>query len=311
MRGLLILLLVASCEVTFEDFNVKRLDAICGYLVRCNVASSLEDCRDHHDYLKVVGALKGAVEEELVLYDPDAAQACLDAYANLSCDETMQPADALDACDGVYTGAIPNGGGCAFSGECESRVCTKPGCSEACCQGTCVAARVLPGVGEECTSVCTDDAYCGADSLCHALLPEGAACDQLSVCDRNLHCAGITSGGSGTCTALPHEGEPCDSACAEVSSQCVQGMCVRFALLGESCDAALRCSSFYACGSDGVCTHQPSLGERCTELCSGDAFCSGGTCVSRRAPGQECVFASDCKTFVCDGGTCVDNSECF
>jgi hypothetical protein len=312
MRGPVLLVLLAGCGgIAFEDYPDAVRDATCDYLVRCHAASNLDDCRASYDRTAIeTPSLSAAIDADKVSYDEDAAQRCIDAYGALSCDETLLPDDALAECDDVLTGRLHKGEVCAFDAECVSDHCTSSSCSDACCSGTCADPIVYPGIGDPCTSLCEDGAYCGADSTCHALLPVGASCDMVSLCGRALYCAGLSGTGSGVCTPLPHEAEACEGSCAELGTIC-NGTCVAAGLAGDPCELAYDCSELYTC-TGGVCGDYPSLGMACTTECSGASFCDDGTCVEQQANGADCLYGEACKTHYCgDAGVCADVPLCI
>jgi hypothetical protein len=307
----MLLVLLAGCGgIAYEDYPDAVRDATCSYLVRCHAASNLDDCRAYYGRTAIESpSLDAALDAGKVSYNEDAAQRCIDAYGALSCDETLLADDALAACAEVLTGRLRSGDVCAFDAECETDHCASPGCSDACCPGTCADPIAYPGIGDPCTSLCEDDAYCGADSTCHALLPAGASCDMVSRCERTLYCAGLTGAGNGVCTPVPHAGEACEGACAELGTIC-SGTCVAAGLAGDPCELEYDCAQLYTCTA-GVCGDYPGVGMACTGQCSGAAFCADGLCVEQRADGADCLYGEECQTHYCnDDDVCGDPPVC-
>jgi hypothetical protein len=316
MRGALLLILAAGCGgIAYEDYRDELLDANCRYLVRCRAADTLEDCRAIYEHTQItLTSLNAAVNAGLIHYDEDAAQGCIDAYDALSCDKTRQPAAVFDACSRAFVGQVEVGGACEFDGECGSDRCVVPDCPDQCCPGTCAKALVLPRVGEPCTALCADDAFCAPDSTCHALLPAGAACDNFaSLCQPPLQCAGLSTSGSGVCTVLPHEGEACEFMCAETASLCVGGTCKAAGLPGDPCADSNACADLYTCTLDGMCSRYPARGMACTDRCSDDSYCESGTCVAPKPDGEPCSFLDgECASHFCgNGSVCSDPPRCF
>jgi hypothetical protein len=307
------LLVLAACGggVAFDDFDRERIEAQCEYLVRCEAMASMSDCRAFFARTAIDNPNPGAaLEAGKLRYDEHAARACLDAIANLSCDSTEQTAAELAPCSDVLTGTGKAGSACAFDGECESDSCVVQSCPMACCTGSCGPPRSSPGVGQPCVALCADGAYCGADSVCHALQPAGAACNDLEPCAQGLYCAGAATTGSGSCTPLPKRGQPCETACAHIADVCIAGTCVAAGLPGAACMASAECSSYYTC-TDGQCASYPTRGMTCTGRCSDESWCSGETCIEQKANGEPCTYNDECRTHYCSSGNCGDVPLCI
>jgi hypothetical protein len=312
MRSAVLLLLVGCGGIAFEDYAQEVDDARCEYLVRCHVVATAPDCHASLEQSVIVSpSLPTAIQGGIVQYDEDAAQSCVDALAGLSCDLAEQ-VDALAPCDDVYAGTLDDGAACGFDLECVSGRCATPACEEACCIGMCLPATALPDIDEACSTFCVDGAYCGADSLCHASLPKGAACDATTICVYGLYCAGASQGGSGVCSNLPREGESCEGPCAEEGLRCLSGACQPVGLAGDPCDTDGDCSPFYSCNPDRLCGRYPTLGMPCLGRCSGDAYCESAVCVEQKPPGAGCTYNIECTTHFCgDGDVCGDPPLCI
>jgi hypothetical protein len=308
-----VLVLVVGCGLDLDEYQAAQLDAHCGYLVRCGAISTVADCRSHFRRNAPDSPnIAAGVDAGKLRYDEDAAQDCIDAYGALSCDTTKQSGGALDACDRVLTGTVADGGSCAFDLECSSTYCSVPVCEAACCTGTCKQPMPLPGVGEPCTSLCAEDAYCAVDSTCHALLPEGAACDGFSLCAASLYCVLPQAGGSGVCTPLPHIGEACAGPCAEINAACLYELCYAVGLAGDPCKSQYDCAQYYTCGPDQKCARLPTLGMPCFESCSDTSYCDGTTCVDPKANNETCASNDQCTSRYCDKtGRCADVPLCI
>jgi hypothetical protein len=308
--------LLSGCTggIDYDHFADTLIDARCTYYVRCGVAASGTECTAFYQRVAADNpSTNAAIDAGKILYHADVAQDCLDAYAALSCDTTQQPVDALDICNGVLTGTVAAGGACAFDKECASQSCDVPSCPDACCTGTCGPPSSLPTVGQPCTAFCAGDAYCGADSICHAPLAQGAACTT-EPCANGLYCAGRTSTNPGRCEPLPHLGQPCEGACAEIGATCAGGFCVEIGVSGDACTSDAGCSMFYQCNGT-ACALLPTLGMPCRTSCYEAAYCDGTTCVAQKPNGATCLRSDECQSHYCDSeqvaGTCADVPVCF
>jgi hypothetical protein len=315
MRCLALFVLLVGCSagIDYDHFADTLIDARCTYYVRCGVAASGTECTAFYQRIATDNpSTNAAIDAGKILYHDDIAQDCIDAYASLSCDSTEQPVDALDVCNTVLTGTVAMGGACAFDKECESANCDVPSCPSACCTGTCGAPTTLPSIGQACTAFCAGDAYCGADNLCHAPLAEGAACTS-EPCAFGLYCAGAFGTQPGRCKPLPHLGEACEGACAEVGATCA-GTCVPVGILDDPCTADAQCSMFYQCNGT-QCALLPTIGMPCRTTCYEAAYCDGTTCVAQKSNGATCLRGDECDSHYCETGattgTCADLPVCF
>jgi len=312
MRRLAVLALFCACTggVDYAHFDDALIDARCNYYVRCGVAAAVTECQAFYTRTALDTAnTQSALDAGKLVYHADTAQACLDAYAGLSCDTTAQTPADLAICTDVLTGTLAEGDNCAFSKECDSNNCVKPTCTSACCTGTCGAAQTLPAIGQPCTAFCADDAYCGIDGMCHAPLGDGAACDT-EPCAYGLYCAGRVGTMPGRCRPLPHLGQPCEGACAEAGATCYNAFCVELGLLDDACTANAQCSMFYNC-TNSSCALLPTLGMPCTTTCYEAAYCDGTTCIAQKANGSTCVRGDECDSHFCDNSKCADPPVCF
>lgn len=277
MRRSLLLLFVVGCGgVDIQEFQDEAIDARCEYLTRCGLFPSANDCRADFDATTAPStSIVAAVDAGKVVYDEDLAEDCLEALREGSCSQTA----SLDPkCEDIFTGTIADGGMCAFDDECVSGRCSVEDCTMACCPGTCMPARPTPKIGEMCLFICEAGAYCGADSICHALQPKGAACDAPFACDDGLYCNGLTSMMSGTCTALPNTGEACVEQCLNIGDYC-EGTCKKVGLVGATCANDDQCSFYYECDDTMKCAapmREPLLPNGAT--CSSSVVCESHYC---------------------------------
>jgi hypothetical protein len=289
------LLCLVGCgggSTSYEDYQRQLSEARCEYFLRCGTVSSIADCHVIQDVFFTTASLDAAVAAGKVRYDGEAGHACLDAYAAASCDRTQQSPDDYAACSDAFQGTLAIGEACGFDGECVSDHCVAPSCPDACCQGTCSTPRVLPGEGQPCTSLCDGDLFCGVDSLCHAPLPEGAACDGASICDYAFYCK-LTTTSSGVCTLYPQRGEACSGTCALAADYCLGGVCTKAGVGGEPCGPADECAYGYGCDmSTGLCALSPPM----------DILDNGASC----------TLNAQCKSHYCDdNNTCRDTPVCI
>lgn len=265
--------------------------AWCDALVRCEIYPDVDTCMDAID---VVGAdVRAAVEGGNASFDPSQASACEDALGQLACEELADTAD-IEPCGHVWDGTLPDGDSCAISTECSSGFCDPGGCDPAvsCCTGLCVSIddSGVP-IGGDCSiDDCATDGYCDFDAVpatCRALVALEGACSE-GQCTGGLYCR-ITDPdiGTGVCSDLPGEGEPCDPdypACARADNWCdpADDTCRPLAAVGEPCDEATdNCVAYAWCSPDGECVARPSEGEPCEDWppCMGDLECVDDTCV--------------------------------
>ncbi|HEY5947835.1 MAG TPA: hypothetical protein VIV40_20185 [Kofleriaceae bacterium] len=312
MRRLAVFALLAGCTggIDFNHFAGALSDARCAYYVRCGTAANAAECRAYFDGMAIDNSsTQSAIDSGKIIYHEDIAQDCLDAYAALSCDSTQQTSQDLDVCNGVLTGTLATGGICAFDKECESQNCVVPTCPMACCTGACDDQAPLPTIGQPCTAFCAGDAFCGVDSICHPYLTEGSPCT-IEPCATGLYCAGRTMTMAGTCKALPHIGQPCEGACAEIGATCYLGTCTAVGILDDPCTVDAQCSQFYDC-TNNQCALLPTLGMACTTTCYEAAYCDGTSCVAQKAVGTACVRNDECTTHYCSSSKCAEVPLCF
>ena len=109
MRRLAIIALLSGCStgIDYDHFADALIDARCAYFVRCGVADSATECQAFYQRVAVDNpSTNAAIDDGKVEYHADVAQACFEAYAALSCDQTLQAGDELDVCNGVLTGTL-------------------------------------------------------------------------------------------------------------------------------------------------------------------------------------------------------------
>lgn len=186
------------------------------------------------------------------------------------------------------------------SGFCADGVCCNTACGEgcdSCATGTCTTI----GAGEA-----------GSRPSCAPYLCNGTAASCPQSCDAGTQCVSGVQCINGTCGGRLSNGQSCSGGDAGVcsSGNCSDGVCCDTACTGacDRCDlssgrgtcqltpgstdagcGALRCGATAACPT--TCT---STGD-----CSPGFFCSGTTCVAKRAAGAMCSTAEQCLAGVC------------
>ncbi len=133
--------------------------------------------------------LQASIDNGRLVYHADAAGACLDGAASLSCVEfsgTGAGTDAPPGCTNPFEGLVANDGACASDNECQSEYCEGDTSSQ---EGTC---KTLPG--------------------------DGAACPDFECAD-GFWCDFATNGG--TCVATKADGTDCNG-----DDECQSGACV-------------------------------------------------------------------------------------
>lgn len=129
----------------------------------------------------------------------------------------------------------------------------------------------------------------------------------------------------GACEAAVGPGEVCGTNIARCDDglSCVDNICVTRAGVGEFCSDAIPCRVGTGC-VDGKCQGFTvvGLGDTCnaSERCPYNSVCSGGVCVSSKAPGDSCAPQESCRSGYCDGvckplkaegQTCTGGAQCI
>jgi hypothetical protein len=282
-------LAAASCggdrgrAVPVDDLEGDLLNAECEVLVICGSVPDRATCLASVRLNSArFATLKTDVAAGTVVYDAQAAGACVDVFKNVaSCKQTEMGdiQSRIDAtCGKVFIGSLPAGGGCFFDEECaDGGICGSQTCSsDGCCAGTCLARPTPIPVGGDCSNPllnqeCAAGTVCAANAAgggtCKAPLPAGARCGPYDRCALPYHCGGTVDPvtNEGTCTAPPARGQSCD-----MSGDCDDGR--------DYCDP------------NYVCTSRIALGGACStpEACVDYATCDGTMCVAKPGPDASC-----------------------
>lgn len=306
-------LLVPACDegeapvVESSDLREQELEARCEYLVRCGYMPDDDTCRASEGYDQGLVQALGGTSFDRTGYDPEVAARWLDALRNLSCEATVENAQAYaDARAPVFAGRIEVGGSCFADDECTGdAVCDRSACpgDQLCCTGECVEQSEL-GVGERCpleqpgmrlTATCVRTAYCQlppddgsgvppTEGTCQVRSDNGLPCDQLDGCLDGQRC---DLGGSGECYKLSASGEMCNAAlqwgsCVAANEVCSGSACALAPGPGQPCVQG-QCAGWAMCQNDGMsetCVGLLRAGEACDGSipCLGDLQCQNGTC---------------------------------
>jgi hypothetical protein len=271
-------------SIPLDQIAGDLVNAECDFLVACEGAPDRTTCLASIAVDSAqLATLKVDVAAGTVVYDGQAAAACLDVYRSLtSCKQTAvgdlgQKLDAV--CGQVFTGTLAAGSACFFSEECADHgICDRTTCtSSGCCAGTCHARPTAIPAGGDCSNPlpdqdCVDGTLCTADAAgggtCKAPLAAGARCGPYDRCALPYQCGGTVDPltNEGTCTAPPGHGQACD-----ISGNCDDAR--------DVCDQTTH-----------VCTNAIAVGGACatSDACVSYATCDGTTCVARPGPDASC-----------------------
>jgi len=288
---------------------------------------------EERDYwLSAAEEVQPAVANGRFVYEPSAAQACVEARRNAACDDPR--GGFPDECERVFYGTVPPGGECAANLECTgSAVCQG-------CPGRCVA-RVGPGEACDAERPCEIGSRC-TDGVCAVLARDGEACDEQA--ERGLHCAGyeVCDRNNPTvaskCRAFRrvNPGNICDPAAGIVcpdAQACVaverlgaglQQRCRERSKPGgkcwsgsqDTCPTGQYCPLSQSDQLQGVlsatCLPLAREGERCYSQygCDAGALCLGAVCVPIKPLGEACLQREECLSDECVGGTCSRPDVC-
>ena len=212
-------------SVPFDDLAGDSTNAECDFLVACGAAPDRATCLASIGLNSTqLATMKTDIAAGIVVYDGQAAGACIDVFKSLvSCKQTAigDTGQRLDAtCGKVFTGTLPAGGACFFSDECANQgICGSQTCSGSCCAGTCVARPAPIPLGGDCSSPlqyqdCIEGTVCAADATgggsCKVPLAAGARCGPYDRCVRPYQCGGISipSPAKAHAPALPARDRP-------------------------------------------------------------------------------------------------------
>ncbi len=287
-------------------------DALCSYVVRCQVAPmDLDACRAA-SALQAGGfnspeALFAAVQAGKVDVDTGKISQCTEAIRSLPCDNSLASVQVLSGCQEAFTGRVAVGGSCIAEGECVrgTRCVQSSDDSASGCSGTCTALAA----GE-----CADARDCASGQVCDGngcvtLAAPGAArqpCGTADTCQAGLSCEG------GLCLPLPGLGEACQPGgrCATGELLCLandtgDATCEVAKGKGDSCTQPFQCGgplSSLVCdvGGSNRCVERPRQGPCIQGECDPlSAFCDASQ------PGTPV-----CRPFLAAGAACDSPEQC-
>ena len=280
-----------NAQIPLEELSSRSEGAICAYAVRCGIFPDVETCQGTIYARLQVFADVGSGK---VLYDGQAAAACVDWYAQRGCAvsdlETPSPACAL-----VFTGTLPEGSACLANNQCLSDSCNRAACGpDACCAGTCQLPVVVGGDCSRDGQICARGAFCKSDATgthasCAPRVPSGQVCDSSDVCVAGQFCNIDPLAGTGVCAAAPREGEACPTAfCGSITDTCDlnTSLCAAKRPIGAPCLTDRSCVNYARCAPET------------------------STCVARVRGGGACTTSADCIVGLpCEAGTCVSPQD--
>lgn len=285
-----------GATIPIDELQTHAKEALCAYEVRCGLVPDTAAC---DETLYVKQQLLVDVKAGKVIYDGQAAAACLDLYRALGCNISgagLSSVGQAQSCRDTIRGTVATGGACLTDEECQSQDCDKSACTMTteCCAGACAAK--IPA-GGDCSAAgprCADDLFCrrgtGTTGICSAVIADGQPCTSTDSCVTGRRCNLVTGTSAGTCGILPAHGQACPGMLCDS--------------LSDLCDPASKtCVGRIAVGGD--CSAIPT---GCVPYANCDAATK--TCVPRKRAGEDCAQASDCLSGVaCTGGVCVPPSD--
>lgn len=333
MRTAIAVLVVAACSggtthgtIAAGDLEAAFEAAECDYQVRCGFFPDIATCNSAYTgfHFAIDASVLAEIDAHEVVYDGGAARACIDSYANATCDTTDAAGRITPvACDRVFTGTLGDGDACVNGHECLSQNCFIPICTVECCAGTCMGGEkpVRAKLGEACSTLpCTEGSFCDFSSMtCTALYVQGTACVASFQCAFGVGCAGSPK----QCQPLPKLGEACpDNLCRDDGQICSAGTCARIGLPGDACATDADCSHFYGCSASHVCAVRDPGGvcTTSTDCFEADTYCAvpmgqtTGTCSAPQADGALCGDDRECESDTCDDAAtpmrCIPEPAC-
>ncbi len=334
---LAVLLLTAACDddsgdpgsyVSITEFSTAGKAAWCTYLTHCGFFPDEATCTSANisvpPQLVIPPQTIAAVKAGRILYNGNNAKACLDSFANATCDKTDEAGRAPTLeCIALFRGAVDADGECTQDVECMSGNCQIQVVDESCAVGKCIGNTPPPPFtfgeqGDPCsTGSCAAGLFCdNSTAECAPLHPSGDPCVTNADCAYGLGC----SGSPRTCKTLPAIGESCpDFDCRDEGAHCTKGVCAMVGLPGDACASSAECSSYYTCDfTSTMCKRGPITGEPCTSgnsRCFDASFCDSSTlmCVPYRAVGEICSTSLQCASGECDfnANECVEPTTCL
>lgn len=336
-----------DASVPIEDVPAQLAEALCADILPC--IGPLEDlflngfdCVEQYTATvtdEQLARWQAAIEAGTLVYHPDKAGDCIDAFAEMGC--TFGSSRPPEVCEEALEGTVALDGECNAGVECAGVAYCK---FEDQCPGTC-AALEAEGASCEQDDNCQDGFACMGNH-CMAPAAEGEACggNDDPDCQLGLLCRGVDqqAGTSGTCQTFEDvlvgdEGDACDPIgggllCRDGLS-CVLDtldppditfVCAAGVGAGETCKPGFPdpCPEDQMCDADpfageteGTCISLPDEGEPCaismmSASCAPGLACVEETCVTMSRIGEPCTTDGACYSGTCDGDTCAAPPLC-
>jgi len=304
----LVLLLVPGCGASAQAESAcdTLIEAESAYAQRCGAPTRVY-ASGFREYCTRVLSADGM--------DPEAAVACAKAKENLACDVTPE---VQAACANKVLGKRADGRGCSLDDQCGSGYCKGGSLNSGTC-GVCAAASPVGGPCEshvQCETGLTCAQRSSGQRVCARPLEKDADCRMnaegiTAGCAPGLACVAEVKGPGATCRPVGGTGDACDGGVPCGGAQtCIAGRCAPLPRTGESCVKV--CAGDDECNAAGKCAPRVAraVGETCSasagQFCDEAAFCDGGRCKARKAPGEACGGGDSCAIYyACVAGVCA------
>jgi hypothetical protein len=310
-------------NVPLDELVAGFVAAQCGMFVRCGLASDLSYCATTQVPLGRMDRLTAevsSVKAGKARYDGYKARACLNAVAELGCDEFWSGSTGAinTSCQGTFSdGTVADGEACRSKVECHQgsycRLKADP------CIGTCVG--VVSGG-------CQDDVDCPSGQVCESFWPaEGKCVDPTppgatagSRCGTYKSCVpGFYCSFSNGCQPQGKEGELCDGWLGSCGAGLVcmgtsvsPNKCRKYAAKGEPCQAPDQCGallySTIKCDmSTNICVDKPGDGS-CFNYSA--SFLAANGCDPFTSYCDDSTSTATCAPYKSVGAPCAHQGQC-
>jgi hypothetical protein len=285
--------------ISYAQFAMEYPAAECQLEVTCGNDPDVATCLSINPLHFYMGSASEIAAGRMA-YDGVKAAACIDALNTSPC-TFLGMANESKICNSVVAGAVSIGGACV-PGDCAGWAYCRladPGCSAACCVGTCQPSPDPPQpVGAACTvgvTNCASPSFCVAPSsvgvgTCRLLASTGDSCASVP-CDALTYCDPVST----TCRVPAVDGYPCNPAlggmdCEDYVGGCnpTTSLCTGRLPIGAACDPSHNfCVGYAFCdGATSLCVPMGSVGEGCgaTRPCLYGLSCDATTSICTVAP---------------------------
>ncbi len=219
---------------------------------------------------------------------------CANNACNVACTQTSNCPAGFYCASSVCTATKGNGSACQKAEECSNGSCVEGVCCDGACNTKC-SSCLLANTGQTDGKCAPVKAGVSHGSDCSASLASSCGLD--GKCD-----------GAGACRNWP------------ATTQCAAQSCATGSATQQSarnCDGSGMCraSTPTPCGNFLCDAASASCKVSCTVAtqaadCGASAYCSGGSCVAKKAPGALCGSASECSSNLCGGRCCNPGAPC-